>query len=155
MERYGPPSLIVNADYNILYFSDGVNRYLQQPRGEPTDNVLRRIREELRVDLTSGLFRAFEHREGTQSAPRVIAFEQGPRLVAVDVRPTADENLKDFALVLFHESAAQSEEGNQELLTVKRQSLSALEEELQEVRTAAASGSRAVRDLQGRDASSQ
>ena len=71
MERYGPPSLIVNADYNVLYFSDGVNRYLQQPRGEPTDNVLRRVREELRVELTSGLYRAFEHREATQSAPIV------------------------------------------------------------------------------------
>jgi len=135
MERYGPPSLIVNADYNVLYFSDGVNRYLRQPRGEPTDNVLRRVREELRVELTSGLYRAFEHREATQSAPIVIAYEQGPRLVAVDVRPAEEENLKDFALVLFHESAAQSEEkGDQELLTVRRQSLTALEEELQEVR---------------------
>lgn len=134
MERYGPPSLVVNADYNIIYFSDGVNRYLQQPRGEPTDNMLRRVREELRVDLTSGLYRAFEHGEASQSPPVVMPFEQGERLVAVDVRPAKDESLRDYVLVLFHESALPSGEDGDNLLTVQRQSLTALEEELQEVR---------------------
>jgi two-component system, chemotaxis family, CheB/CheR fusion protein len=135
MERYGPPSLVVNADYDIIYFSDGVNRYLQQPRGEPTDNVLRRIREELRIDLTSGLYRAFEHREATLSAPVAVPFEREQCLVTVDVRPAQEENLKGFVLVMFHEHGIQSEPGNQEeMLTVKRQSLTALEEELQEVR---------------------
>jgi two-component system CheB/CheR fusion protein len=134
MERYGPPSLVVNSDYTIVYFSEGVNRYLQQPRGEPTNNVLRRVRDELRVELTSALYRAFEHGEGTVSAPIILSFGEGPRLVSIDVRTTHAEALKDFALVLFYESSVQDETDNQDLLMVKRQSLIALEEELQEVR---------------------
>jgi two-component system CheB/CheR fusion protein len=134
IERYGPPSLVVDANYDIIYFSEQVNRFLQQPRGEPTDNVLRRVREELRVDLTSGLYRAFEHREATLSTPVAVSLEQGDRFVAVDVRPIQDDENGNLALVLFHEPVNQGETGNQELLTVDRQSLTALEEELQEVR---------------------
>jgi two-component system CheB/CheR fusion protein len=134
MERYGPPSLVVNSDYAIVYFSEGVDRYLQQPRGEPTDHVLRRVREELRLGLTSALYRAFEYGEATVSAPVAVGFKQGLCMVTLDVRPARDETLQGLVLVLFYESGAQTEADSEELLTVKRQSLTALEEELQEVR---------------------
>jgi two-component system CheB/CheR fusion protein len=134
MERYGPPSLIVNSDYNIVYFAEGVSRYLQQPRGEPTNNVLRRVHEDLRVELTTALYRAFEHKETSQSLPVTVRLgEAQMRSVTITVRPATDSELGSFVLVLFFESAAH-ELGVQNVLASNRQALTALEEELQEVR---------------------
>jgi two-component system, chemotaxis family, CheB/CheR fusion protein len=134
MERYGPPSLVVNSDYSIVYFADDVTRYLYQPRGEPTNNILRRVREELRVDLTTGLYRAFEHGEASLSAPVLLQFGATARSIAVDVRPARDANLKGYVLVLFHEFPPQHDTSVGDTQGTNRQTLTALEEELQEVR---------------------
>jgi len=133
MERYGPPSLVVDADYNIIYFAEGVSRYLHQPRGEPTNNVLRRVREELRVELTTALFRAFERQESSQSMPVVVRLNDAARAVTVEARPALEPELKGFALVLFYESATH-DAGMEDVLLSSRQVVTALEEELQEVR---------------------
>lgn len=133
MERYGPPSLVVDADYNISYFAEGVSRYLHQPRGEPTNNVLRRVREELRVELTTALFRAFEHHESSQSMPVVLRLGDIPRAVMVEVRPALEPDMRGYALILFHESTPH-DPGIQDVLISSRQVVTALEEELQEVR---------------------
>jgi two-component system CheB/CheR fusion protein len=133
MERYGPPSLIVDSSYNIVYFAEGVNRYLHQPRGEPTNNVLRRVHESLRVELTTTLYRAFEQQESAQSLPVVVAINDATCLLTIDVCPAQEPELRGFALVLFHESAVQ-EVGMQNMLISNRHVVTALEEELQEVR---------------------
>jgi two-component system CheB/CheR fusion protein len=134
MERYGPPGLVVNSDYVIVYFANDVTRYLFQPRGEPTNNVLRRVREELRVELTTGLYRAFEQGESTLSTPVVMTIGEIPRAVAVDVRPAHDAALKGFALVLFHDYPPQLAIVGNEAMSPNRQTLTTLEEELREVR---------------------
>lgn len=33
MERYGPPSLVVDANYNIIYFAEDISRYLHHHAG--------------------------------------------------------------------------------------------------------------------------
>lgn len=133
MEHYGPPSLFVDPEYNVLYFAEGVSRYLHQPRGEPTNNILRRIREELRVELTTALFRAFEHKEASQSLPIVLRIDDSLRSVTLDVRPATEPELQNYVLVLFYESTPH-EFGAQERAASNRQVVTALEEELREVR---------------------
>ncbi|MFN8485995.1 MAG: CheR family methyltransferase [Caldilineaceae bacterium] len=132
MEQYAPPSLVVNADYNIVYFSEGVTRYLHQPRGEPTNNLLRRVREELRVDLTTGLYRAFERGEASQSKSIPVRFNGSIRSVTIDIRPAVDSNLKGFVLVLFLEHEYEPDDEERKL--VNHRTLNTLEEELQGVR---------------------
>ncbi|HXF63376.1 MAG TPA: chemotaxis protein CheB [Caldilineaceae bacterium] len=141
LERYGPPSLLVNADYNIVHFSHGVHRYLDTPPGEPTNQVLQRVREELRVELSAALHRAFSRGEPSISAPVVVQIEGSPRQVQVGVWG-AEEGQP--ALVLFlereplvaagGETRAAPEDGatvlalQEELATLRRQLQMTVEE---------------------------
>jgi two-component system CheB/CheR fusion protein len=60
LEEYGPPSILVDDESNIIRISGDAGRYLQHPDGPPTTNLTRLIRPELQFELRSGLFQAFE-----------------------------------------------------------------------------------------------
>ena len=60
LERLGPPSLIVNAEHNIVHMSEHAGRVLQFAGGEPTINLLRVIHPMLRTELRGALYRAAE-----------------------------------------------------------------------------------------------
>jgi two-component system, chemotaxis family, CheB/CheR fusion protein len=45
LERYAPASVVVSRRYEILFFSGPVDRYLTQPPGPPTQDLLARVRE--------------------------------------------------------------------------------------------------------------
>jgi PAS domain S-box-containing protein len=106
VDRYAPPSVLVNADQNIVYFAEGSDRYLQQPPGEPTNQLLRRVRDELRLDLTTALYRARERGEASQSPPLPILVGGVMRQVSLVVQPMANPDLPGATLVFFLESAA-------------------------------------------------
>lgn len=133
LERYGPPSLLVNADYNIVYYSEGASRYLFQPAGEPTNNVLKRVREELRVKLTTNLYSAFEKQEAALAEPTLMNIEGELRSVSFGIWPSADPNLTGLALIIFYESdpvesSVQPSESNRDA------TIAALEEELETIK---------------------
>ena len=48
VERYSPPCVIVNEKYEVLHISTRTQRYMEVPVGEPTLDILRMAREELR-----------------------------------------------------------------------------------------------------------
>ncbi|MCB0083440.1 MAG: PAS domain-containing protein, partial [Caldilineaceae bacterium] len=132
LEECAPPRVIVNADYEIIYFSEGVSRYLYQPRGEPTNRVLRRICEELRVELTTALFRAFEHGEASQTQAVSLQFDGRKCWVVLDVRPALTPHRKGYAVLFFHEYA--DEAGVRNKSPQEEQTMRVLEEELQTLR---------------------
>ncbi len=51
LEQYAPPSVVVNEEYDILHFTDRAGRYLHFSGGEPSRNLLKLIRPELRLEL--------------------------------------------------------------------------------------------------------
>ena len=51
MERYSPPSVIVNEKYEVVHVSTRMNRFLDVPVGEPTRDILKMASEELRPAL--------------------------------------------------------------------------------------------------------
>ena len=58
--NYAPPCVLVNKRYDILYFYGETDKYLSLPMGEPSFNILKMVREELRYKLNNLLHRAFE-----------------------------------------------------------------------------------------------
>ena len=48
VERYLPAHVIVNEKYEVIHISSRTRRYLEMPAGEPTRDILRMAREELR-----------------------------------------------------------------------------------------------------------
>ena len=60
LERFTPPSLVINADQEIVHVSKDAAQFLDVPTGEPTLNIMRMIHPMLRVDLREALVRAAE-----------------------------------------------------------------------------------------------
>ncbi|MEZ4867481.1 MAG: chemotaxis protein CheB [Caldilineaceae bacterium] len=136
LEQCAPPRLVVNANYTIVYFSEGVTRYLRQPRGAPTNQVLQRVHTELRTELTTALYRAFEHGEASESKAIPVHFNGSPRRVVLEVRLAGDAALKGFVLVFFHEYPAieEAEAEGAQSARLDEQTVHRLEEELQTTR---------------------
>lgn len=105
VERYAPPSMVVNEDFNIVHLSQGAGRYLHQPGGEPTHNVLRRIRPALRVELTAALYGAFEREQPSHTKPVRLTLDGEPRRVSMSVHPATAPELVGYVLVLFMDMA--------------------------------------------------
>ena len=64
LDRYGPPSVLVNRDMNILQFRGRTGPFLEPAPGAPNLNVLRMAREGLMVALHTAI-----HEAGRTGAP--------------------------------------------------------------------------------------
>ena len=64
--RYGPPSVLVNHDFEVQQFRGRTSPYLESPSGAPTTNLLRMAKQGLFMELRSALTEA-----KTTSAPVV------------------------------------------------------------------------------------
>ena len=49
--QYSPPCVFLDDHYNILYFQGLTHKYLVQPSGKPTLNILKMARRELQAKL--------------------------------------------------------------------------------------------------------
>ncbi|MGA2732460.1 MAG: chemotaxis protein CheB [Syntrophobacteraceae bacterium] len=72
--QYSPPCVFLDDQYNILYFQGSTHKYLVQPSGKPTLNILKMARRELQAKLASALSKAVRQKtrvvcEGVQVAP--------------------------------------------------------------------------------------
>ena len=59
MERYSPPCVVVNEKYEVVHISTRTKRFLEVPVGEPTRDILKMAREELRPALRAAIHKAF------------------------------------------------------------------------------------------------
>jgi hypothetical protein len=58
LDALAPPSVLVDADYNIVHLSPAAGRFLRFSGGEPSRNLLRAINSSLRVELRAALYEA-------------------------------------------------------------------------------------------------
>ncbi|WP_345816401.1 CheR family methyltransferase [Paraburkholderia sp. PREW-6R] len=104
LELYAPPSIVVDADANILHMSEHAGRYLRFVRGEPSYNLIMLVNPALRLRLRAALFQSQRNREEVVTEPIEYTPEANVRIT---VRPyRRGEDASDFALVLFEEIAA-------------------------------------------------
>jgi two-component system CheB/CheR fusion protein len=109
LESHGAPSLIVDDQYTILHVSETAGRYLLQPKGPPTRELLKLVRPELQTELHTALFQAFERDQAILSQPVRVKFNGASHPVIVSVRPRRHmEGLLDRqALVIFLEDESE------------------------------------------------
>jgi two-component system CheB/CheR fusion protein len=112
LEQYAPPSIVVNEDHDIVHLSESAGRYLQFAGGEPSHNLLRAIRPELRLELRTALYQAAQQR--TNVAARNLGLRIDDRNVLVDilVRPVLSvaDPARGFFLVIIEESQKASDD---------------------------------------------
>ncbi|MEO8044097.1 MAG: PAS domain S-box protein [Spartobacteria bacterium] len=110
LEQYGPPSLVVNGEHDIVHLSEHAGRYLQFPAGEITSNLLKVVHPALRIELRTALFKAKQLKETIRAAPQGVETDGSTEAISVSVCPIRQDGVaEDYFLVLFergHDSAA-------------------------------------------------
>jgi PAS domain S-box-containing protein len=135
LEQYAPPSLVVNEEYDILHMSEKVGGFLEFSGGEPTKNLLKLIRPELRLELRSALHQAVQ-RQTTIEARNIVWNKNGERQsLTIRVRPVIKEGdtAKGFILIIFEPSEQEPHE-DKVVLTSDEPIARQLEEELIQVK---------------------
>ncbi|MGI4739801.1 MAG: CheR family methyltransferase [Janthinobacterium lividum] len=135
LEQYAPPSLVVNAEYDILHMSEKVGGFLELSGGEPTKNLLKLIRPELRLELRAALHQA-AHLQTAIEARNVPWNQNGKRQsLTIQVKPVTKEGdtTKGFMLVIF-EPNEHVQPDDKVVLTTDAPMARQLEEELMQAK---------------------
>ena len=121
LELMAPPSILVNAEYDILHLSPEAGKFLTFAGGSATTNLLGVAQPTLRLELRAALFRALQSGEEVRVRGLTARIEGHPRLVDVRVRPLREPGRPQsevfYLLVVFEErsdeAAPVSDETNQ------------------------------------------
>ncbi|VTU41229.1 Autoinducer 2 sensor kinase/phosphatase LuxQ [Variovorax sp. PBS-H4] len=99
LEHLGPPSVLIDAEHDIVHMSASAAQLLQHTGGEPTRNLLRLVPSTLRIELRAALHRA-QAGEMVET-PKVQAPVGGEaHALSMRVVPVKDGH-HDMTLVLF------------------------------------------------------
>jgi two-component system CheB/CheR fusion protein len=83
--------VLVDARFQILHVSETAGRYLQQPKGPITGDLLKLVRRELQLELRTVLFQAFEKDRAIVSRSIPVQFNGHPHRVVLSVRPRSTD----------------------------------------------------------------
>ena len=107
VNRFAPPAVLVNAEFQILQFRGETGKYLEPPPGKASFNVLKMAREGLMLPLRAVLNQA---RKGNKVARRervVLKYAGKTQLINLEVIPL--KNLRERSyLVVFEENKESS-----------------------------------------------
>ncbi|MGV3600828.1 MAG: CheR family methyltransferase [Dyadobacter fermentans] len=111
LEQYAPPSIIVNEEYDILHLSERAGNYLHITGGEPTKNLLKLIRPELRLELRTAFYQAVQQQAHVEARNLKIRVGEHSETVTMHVRPVMREGdpARGFILILFQQTGQDNE----------------------------------------------
>lgn len=101
MDRYSPPCIVVNDRYEVVYFSTRTSRYLEVPVGEPTRDILRMAREELRPALRAAIYKAITEQDPVDFRGIKILRDGEQEAVNVRVEPLNTSSSAKIAMVIL------------------------------------------------------
>jgi len=128
LEHYAPTAVLVNENFEVLYFHGATDRYLRMPSGEPGHGLLALAREGLGGELGAALREARQRRETT--ARSATARRDGRNFpVTISVRPVTFEHAR-LLLVTFADGPAPPAEPPPSVSAADLTALHLLEQEL-------------------------
>ncbi|MGI4778836.1 MAG: PAS domain S-box protein [Janthinobacterium lividum] len=104
IDRLAPPSVLLDAQCDMLHISSAASRYLHFSGGEPTRNLLHSILPELKAALQSAMFHAADEDQVVHTQPLGVAIGGQQESVVLTVQPL-DEPEGGY-LVVFRAAAA-------------------------------------------------
>ena len=90
LQDYGSPCVFVNDRYEIVYFHGKTDEFLAQPRGEPSIDILKLAREELRPKLSTLLRKVNIQKKTIVEEGLKIPYQGDFITFDVTVRPLAE-----------------------------------------------------------------
>ncbi len=103
LERYGPPTVVVDRGDQVVYFHGATDAFLVHPGGEPTRDLMQLVRPQLRLAVRTALRTAV--RENDAAVSRTPASEadsdEGGQYVEVTAAPVIEGKAPEYFLVSF------------------------------------------------------
>jgi two-component system CheB/CheR fusion protein len=91
LEEMGPPSLLVDEQYQVLHLSESAGRFLHLPGGALTRDVTRLVHLELQQELRRALAQAFTTGRNVYTKPVLVHFESALQPVALLIQPSRQQ----------------------------------------------------------------
>lgn len=136
LEEYAPPSMVLNEEYDILHLSERAGRYLQMTGGEPSQNLLKLIRQELRLELRSALYQAVQRQTAVEARGLRVSIEGQIENVNIHIRPVfRQEEVTNGLILVIFERSAEDTTGQEVILSSDEPVARQLEEELIRLKT--------------------
>jgi two-component system CheB/CheR fusion protein len=136
LEHFSPPSVLINAEHDVLHLSNGVGRFLERASGEPSNNLLNNVRPDIRLELRTALFKASQTARSVEI--RLVERQQNGRQVYLNiiVRPLQPaEGEPQLTLVVFDEVEESMRSNDGEPVDAARELLiGQLEEEIRQLK---------------------
>jgi two-component system CheB/CheR fusion protein len=109
LELYAPPSVVVNEEYDVIHISEHAGKYLQVVGGQPTQNLLKMVKQELRLELRSALYQAVRSKADVDVPGLKVMVEDRTETIDIRVRPVFREGdvANGFILVVFEQKSAE------------------------------------------------
>jgi two-component system CheB/CheR fusion protein len=107
LDSYGPPSVVVTADGDIVYVNGRTGKYLEPSSGKVNVNVFAMAREGLREELGTAIHNAAKQKAAVTQSGVKIKSNGGWTTINLTVRPLAEQaELRGMFLVVFEEVLA-------------------------------------------------
>ena len=107
LQEFAPAAVVVDANHHVLHFSGATNRYLEQPTGAPTQDLLTLARHELRAKLRVALRRAVKERQRIDLDDAHVLCNGARIPVKITLKPVAVPDSSDpVFLVTFEDQLA-------------------------------------------------
>lgn len=130
LEEYAPPSLVINEDFEILHLTERAGKFLQISGGEPSKNLLKLIKPELRLELRSALYQSAQKQSAVEARGLKVNINDKTETINVMVRPVlrSGHTAKGFILIIFE--PAKDDDGQEIVLSSDEPLAKQMEEEL-------------------------
>src|SRR5690606_14956189 len=92
LEQYAPPSVVVNEEYEIVHMTERAGKYFEISGGEPTQNLLKLIRPQIRLELRSALYQAVQNKTAVEARNIKLAINGQPHSLDIHVRPVLEDS---------------------------------------------------------------
>ena len=103
VERFAPPSLLLNPDHRVVHLSERAGQYLLHPGGELTANVFKLVPPELHLELRMALHNAQHRQQLVRTKPVRVTLREKKLLLSLSVFPDQDPQQAGFSVVVFEE----------------------------------------------------
>ncbi len=111
LERYAPPSVVIDADHQVVVYHGDTSPYLAQPDGEPTRDLLALVSPGLRPPLRHAINEANGEPRSATSVNASIKNGEGRRTVTLTVSPIGPPRDDSSLLMVSFEEPAEAVDG--------------------------------------------
>ncbi len=111
LDRYAPPSVVIDADHQVLVYHGDTSRYLAQPGGEPTRDLLALVSPGIRPSLRHAINEAGSEQRSATSVNASIKDGEPRREVMLTVSPIGQPREESPLLLVSFEEPAEAVDG--------------------------------------------